>query len=88
MKAPRGLDKALFQKLVAGEWIERHQNLLIVGQSGVGKSWLACAFGHKACRDNRSVLYHRLPRLFDALSSRAAMDITVACSRHWPASSC
>jgi DNA replication protein DnaC len=66
-KTPRGLDKALFQKLVAGEWIERRQNLLIIGATGVGKSWIACALGHKACRDNRSVIYRRLPRLFDAL---------------------
>jgi len=36
--------------------------------AGVGKSWLACAIGHKACRDNRSVLYTRLPRLIDDLS--------------------
>jgi len=68
MKAPRGLDKPLFQKLVAGEWIDRHQNLLIIGPTGVGKSWIACALGHKACRDNRSVLYQRLPRLFEALT--------------------
>jgi DNA replication protein DnaC len=67
-KAPRGLDKALIQKLTAGEWIERHQNLLIIGATGVGKSWIACALGHKACRDNRSVIYRRLPRLFDALA--------------------
>jgi len=67
MKAARSLDKALLQKLVAGDWIERHQNLLIIGQAGVGKSFIACALGHKACRDNRSVLYYRLPRLFDAL---------------------
>jgi DNA replication protein DnaC len=66
-KAARGLDKALFQKLVAGEWIDRHQNLLIIGPTGVGKSWIACALGHKACRDNHSVLYQRLPRLFEAL---------------------
>ena len=33
-----------------------------------GKSWLACALGHKACRDDRSVLYHRVPRLLDALA--------------------
>ena len=68
MKSPRGLDKVLFQKLAAGDWINRHQNLLIIGPTGVGKSWIACALGHKACRDNRSVLYQRLPRLFDTLS--------------------
>ena len=67
-KAPRGLDKTLLQKLIAGEWIERHQNLLIIGPTGVGKSWIACALGHKACRSNRSVIYRRLPRLFDALA--------------------
>jgi DNA replication protein DnaC len=42
--------------------------LLIIGPTGVGKSWIACALGHKACRDNRSVIYRRLPRLFDALA--------------------
>src|ERR1700745_2642642 len=68
MKAARGLDKALFHKLVAGDWIDRHQNLLIIGPPGVGKSWIALALGHKACRDNRSVLYQRLPRLFDVLA--------------------
>src|SRR5438477_2170894 len=68
MKAPRGLDRALFQKLAAGDWIDRHQNLLVIGPTGVGKSWIACALGHKACRDDRSVLYHRVPRLFDALA--------------------
>jgi DNA replication protein DnaC len=68
IKAPRGLDRVLFQKLVAGEWIKRYQNLLIVGPTGVGKSWIACALGHKACRDNHSVIYRRLPRLFDLLA--------------------
>ena len=68
MKAARGLDKALFAKLAAGDWIARRQDLLISGKTGTGKSWLACALGHKACRDDRSVLYHRVPRLFDALA--------------------
>ena len=68
MKVSRGLDKTLFAKLVAGDWIARHQNLAIIGKTGLGKSWLACALGHKACRDDRSVLYHRVPRLFDALA--------------------
>nr|WP_271591787.1 ATP-binding protein [Bradyrhizobium sp. CCBAU 65884] len=53
---PRGLDWLLFQRLAAGGWIDRHQNLLIVDTSGVGKSWIAFAVSQKACRDNRSVL--------------------------------
>jgi DNA replication protein DnaC len=68
LRAPRGIDRAFFAKLVDGDWIGRKQNLLITGPTGVGKSWIACALGHKACRDNRSVLYHRLPRLFEALA--------------------
>jgi len=66
-RAARGLDRAVFQRLTGGEWIERHQNLLITGKTGTGKTWLACALGHRACRDNRSVLYHRLPRLLEGL---------------------
>ena len=68
MKAARGLDKPLLAKLIAGDWISRHENLIIVGKTGLGKSWLACALAHKACRDDRSVIYHRVPRLFDALA--------------------
>ena len=64
-KAARGLDKALFAKLATGDWIGRRQDLLITGKTGTGKSWLACALGHKACRDDRSVLYYRVPRLPD-----------------------
>ena len=66
-RVARGLDRGLFQRLVAGEWITQHQNLLITGPTGVGKSWLACALGQRACRDNRSVLYQRVPRLLEAL---------------------
>jgi DNA replication protein DnaC len=67
-RAARGLDRALFQKLVSGEWIDAHDNLIVCGPTGVGKSWLACALGHKACRDDRSVLYQRLPKLFGDLA--------------------
>ncbi|WP_262032609.1 IS21-like element helper ATPase IstB [Microvirga sp. Mcv34] len=67
-RTPRGIDRAVFARLVAGDWIDRHENVLITGAAGLGKSWIACALGHKACRDNRSVLYHRVPRLFEALA--------------------
>jgi DNA replication protein DnaC len=67
-RAPRGLDRTLFQRLIAGDWIEAPQNLIIEGPTGVGKSWLACALGNKACRDNRSVLYQRVPKLFPDLA--------------------
>jgi DNA replication protein DnaC len=67
-KAARGLDRALFHKLAACKWIADKLNIVIVGPSGVGKSWLACALGHKAARENFSVLYQRVPRLFTDLA--------------------
>jgi DNA replication protein DnaC len=67
-RTSRGLDRALLQKLVEGGWIDAHDNLALIGPTGVGKSWLASALGHKACRDNRSVLYQRVPRLFEELA--------------------
>ncbi len=67
-RSDRKLDRALFLKLLAGQWIADHDNLVICGPTGVGKSWLACALGHKACRDDRSVLYQRLPKLFTTLA--------------------
>jgi DNA replication protein DnaC len=68
LRTPRGLDRAVFAHLADGGWIGRAENLLITGATGLGKSWIACALGHKACRDGRSVLYHRVPRLFEALA--------------------
>ena len=67
-RAARGLDRALFQKLAACGWIDAHENLILCGPTGIGKSWLASALGHKACRDNRSVLYQRFPKLFSDLA--------------------
>jgi DNA replication protein DnaC len=66
--SPRGLDRALFLKLAACDWIAERRNLLVTGASGLGKSWLAWALGHKACRENMSVLYTRMPRLFADLA--------------------
>jgi DNA replication protein DnaC len=67
-RVARGLDRPLFQKLAEGAWIDAHENLILCGPTGVGKSWLASALGHKACRDNRSVLYQRIPKLFADLA--------------------
>src|ERR1019366_1998223 len=67
-KAARGLDRTLFLRLASGDWIREHRHCLITGKTGTGKSWLACALGDKACRDNLSVLYQRCPRLFAALA--------------------
>ena len=63
-RTPRKLDRTLFQQLGAGRWIKDARNLMITGPCGVGKTWLACALGQSACRDNRTVIYQRLPRLF------------------------
>jgi DNA replication protein DnaC len=67
-RTPRGLDRAVFHKLTDGQWIDAHDNLILCGPTGVGKSWLSCALGNKACRDNRSVLYQRVPKLFADLA--------------------
>ncbi len=67
-RAARELDRVLFQKLTTGAWIDAHDNLILCGPTGVGKSWLASALGHKACRDNRSVLYQCVPKLFADLA--------------------
>lgn len=65
---PRGLDKSLLLRLASCHWVEEHDNILITGPTGVGKSFLACALAHKACREGYRTLYFRLPRLLQELS--------------------
>lgn len=58
---PRGLDRSLMTKLQSCQWIREHHNLLITGPTGTGKTFLACALAHKACREGYSAQYSRLP---------------------------
>jgi DNA replication protein DnaC len=65
---PRGLDRAVFRRLLTGDWVRGHQNVLITGPTGVGKTYLACALADAACRQGFTALYQRLPRLFEELA--------------------
>lgn len=60
---PRGLDRSVMRRLAAGQWIAKHQNVLVTGPTGCGKTYLACALANKACRDGHSAIYRRMPRL-------------------------
>ena len=62
---PRGFNKATILGISQGEWVKQHQNILITGPTGTGKSYLGCAFAHKAIRQGFSGLYVRLPRLLE-----------------------
>ena len=64
---PRGLQKAKLLDLLSCHWIAAHQNIIITGPTGIGKTYLPCALGEKACREGYTVLYTRAPRLFSEL---------------------
>jgi DNA replication protein DnaC len=66
--ATRGLDKATLHSLVNSPWVNNHHQVMIVGPTGVGKTFLACAIANHAIRDGATALYVRVPRLLDDLS--------------------
>ncbi|MGH7124039.1 MAG: IS21-like element helper ATPase IstB, partial [Stellaceae bacterium] len=66
--ARRELDRAQIRQLAAGGWITAHQHVLITGATGTGKTYLACALAHQACRHGHRALYRRVSRLFDELT--------------------
>lgn len=65
---PRGLDKSVMLTLSNCNWVRNHQNVIVTGQTGIGKSYLAEALAQKACREGFTALYYRVPRLFRDLA--------------------
>jgi DNA replication protein DnaC len=70
--AARELDPLQIQTLATGNWLHQNQSLILMGKTGTGKSWLACAFGQQACRQGISVLYMTATRLFENLYNAQA----------------
>jgi DNA replication protein DnaC len=73
-RTPRGLDPAELRRLSDLDWIRERLNLLITGPTGVGKSFIACALAHAACRADFSVRCFRLPRLIEELTRYGALQ--------------
>lgn len=71
-KSGRGLTKSVIHELASSRWVASHRNIILTGPTGVGKSYIACALGQKACRDGYAVLYKRTSRLFDELAQARA----------------
>jgi DNA replication protein DnaC len=69
---PRGLKRAQIEQLRASQWVNQHRNCLITGPTGCGKTYLACALAHQACREGHRVGYYYAPKLFRELQQAQA----------------
>jgi len=68
-RTARGLEKSVIRALAQkSAWVENHENIFVLGPTGVGKSFVACALAQKACRDGHSALYLRAAALFRDLA--------------------
>ena len=71
-RSSRKLDRSLMKSLASCNWIDRHQSALVTGPTGAGKTWIACALGHRACMEGYKVLYKRLPAFLREFSTARA----------------
>jgi DNA replication protein DnaC len=81
-RAPRGIERGRLTQLIELAWIDQHLNVLITGPTGVGKSYIASALAHQACRQDRSVRYFRMPRLTEELLRAGAQQKKSAFFKH------
>lgn len=81
-RATRGLERGRLTQLAQLDWIDQHLNVLLTGPTGVGKSYLACALAHQACRQDKSVRYFRMPRLAEELLRAGAVQKKSAFFKH------
>jgi DNA replication protein DnaC len=63
----RGLDKATVRRLATCKWVDKHQNVILTGPTGVGKTYIACALADQVCREGMTAIYRRMPRLLHEL---------------------
>src|SRR5476649_82899 len=80
----RGLDKALFQRLLAGQWLSDKQNVLLTGPTGVGKTWLACALAHKPADRDIAPITFACRACSMNWASAAPTDAMASYSSSWP----
>ena len=77
-RAGRGIARTTLTRLAAGDWIRQALNLIVGGATGSGKTFVACALAHQACRQKRSVLYRRVPSSSPPSSAPATRAPTTA----------
>jgi DNA replication protein DnaC len=72
-RTPRGLDRQVVRSLTQESvWVREHQNLFLIGPTGIGKTWLARAFAQKSCRDGYTALFQKAAELFRSLATSRA----------------
>ena len=76
-KTPRGMDQSVMMRLISCDWIRQHQNIIVTGPTGAGKTFLACALANKACREGYRTLYIRSPKLYYELAVSGGMAVMV-----------